>query len=83
MDKRFLKGIFARTLKRRGDGGGGVGRPGSAAYHAYLRHNAVAVWSNDRRGDEFGLSWSGPFDSAGTARQASALDVLNTQVSAG
>jgi hypothetical protein len=42
----------------------------------------VAVWSNDRRGDEFGLSWSGPFDSASTARQTSALDILNTQVSA-
>jgi len=43
----------------------------------------VAVWSRDRRGDEFGLRWSGPFDSAGTARQAAALDLLNTQVMAG
>ena len=34
-------------------------------------------------GEEFGLRWSGPFDSASTARQASALDILNTQVSAG
>jgi hypothetical protein len=53
-----------------------------ASYRQYLRHNAVAVWSNDRRGDEFGLSWSGPFDSASTAKQTSALDILNTQVSA-
>jgi len=83
MDEPLFKGIFARNLKLLADRVGWVGRPGSAAYHAYLRHNAAAVWSNDRRGDEFGLSWSGPFDSAGTARQASALDVLNTQVSAG
>jgi hypothetical protein len=62
---------------------GRAGLPGSGSYQAYIRQNATAVWSHDRRGDEFGLRWSGPFDSASTARQASALDILNTQVSAG
>ncbi|MGN6172101.1 MAG: glycoside hydrolase family 76 protein [Streptosporangiaceae bacterium] len=62
---------------------GRAGQPGSASYQAYIRQNAMAVWSHDRHGDEFGLRWSGPFDSASTARQASALDILNTQVSAG
>ena len=52
-------------------------------YQAYLRHNAAALWSNDRRGDEFGLHWAGPFDSASTACQTSALDVLNTQAGDG
>jgi len=83
MDGPLFKGIFIRNLKMLADQVGRAGRPGSAAYHAYIRHNAVAVWSHDRRGDEFGLSWSGPFDAASTARQASALNVLNTQVSAG
>jgi predicted alpha-1,6-mannanase (GH76 family) len=77
VDEPLFKGIFMRNLKLLSD------RVGRASYHAYIRHNAIAVWSSDRRGNEFGLSWSGPFDSASTARQTSALDVLNTQVSAG
>jgi predicted alpha-1,6-mannanase (GH76 family) len=78
-DQPLFKGIFMRNLKVLADQ---VDQAGGVSYREYLRHNAVAVWSNDRRGDEFGLSWSGPFDSASTARQTSALDILNTQVSA-
>ncbi len=78
-DQPLFKGIFMKNLKLLADQ---VDRAGGASYRQYLRRNAVAVWSNDRRGDEFGLSWSGPFDSASTAKQTSALDVLNTQVSA-
>jgi predicted alpha-1,6-mannanase (GH76 family) len=79
-DEPLFKGIFARNLKLLADH---ADRADNASYRAYLRHNAIAVWSDDRRGDEFGLRWSGPFDSAGTARQTAALDVLNTQVSPG
>ena len=82
-DQPLFKGIFAKNLKLLADQAGRLGRAGGVSYAGYLRRNAVAVWSSDRRGDEFGLSWSGPFDAAGTARQTSALDVLNTQVSAG
>jgi hypothetical protein len=89
----MFKGIFMKNLKLLADHVDRAGRPvsdhvdragqpGSASYQAYIRQNAMAVWSHDRRGDEFGLRWSGPFDSASTARQASALDILNTQVSA-
>ena len=78
-DQPLFKGIFMKNLKLLADQ---IDQAGRASYRQYLRHNAVAVWSNDRRGDEFGLSWSGPFDSASTAKQTSALDVLNTQVSA-
>jgi predicted alpha-1,6-mannanase (GH76 family) len=81
-DQPLFKGIFVKNLKLLADQAGRLGRAADS-YREYLRHNAAAVWSNDRRGDEFGLSWSGPFDSASTARQTSALDVLNTQVSAG
>ena len=76
-DEPLFKGIFVKNLKLLADR---ADRADGASYRAYLRHNAIAVWSDDRRGDEFGLRWSGPFDSAGTARQTSALDVLNTQV---
>ena len=78
-DQPLFKGIFMKNLKLLADQ---IDRAGGASYRQYLRRNAVAVWSNDRRGDEFGLSWSGPFDSASTAKQTSALDILNTQVSA-
>ena len=78
-DQPLFKGIFMKNLKLLADQ---VDQAGGVSYRQYLRHNARAVWSNDRRGDEFGLSWSGPFDSASTAKQTSALDVLNTQVSA-
>jgi predicted alpha-1,6-mannanase (GH76 family) len=81
-DEPLFKGIFMKNLKLLADQAGQTGTAGGVSYREYLRRNAVAVWSNDRRGDEFGLSWSGPFDSASTARQTAALDVLNTQVSA-
>jgi predicted alpha-1,6-mannanase (GH76 family) len=83
VDEPLFKGIFVKNLKLLADRVGQAGRADGTSYRAYIRHNAVAVWSNDRHGDEFGLRWSGPFDSASTARQTSALDVLNTQVSAG
>jgi predicted alpha-1,6-mannanase (GH76 family) len=82
LDAPLFKGIFMKNLKLLADQVDGTGRTGGGSYRDYLRRNAVAVWSNDRHGDEFGLSWSGPFDSASTAKQTSALDVLNTQVSA-
>jgi len=78
-DQPLFKGIFMKNLKLLADQ---VDQAGGVSYRQYLRRNALAVWSNDRRGDEFGLSWSGPFDSASTAKQTSALDILNTQVSA-
>jgi len=81
-DQPLFKGIFMRNLKLLADQADATGQAGGVSYREYLRRNAVAVWSNDRRGDEFGLSWSGPFDSASTAKQTAALDVLNTQVSA-
>ena len=77
-DEPLFKGIFMTNLKLLADQ---ADRASQAVYRAYLRRNAVTVWSHDRRGDEFGLRWSGPFDSPGTARQTSALDLLNTQVS--
>lgn len=83
LDGPLFKGIFVKNLKLLSDQMGRAGRAGGASYRAYIRHNALAVWSRDRRGGEFGLRWSGPFDAADTARQTSALDILNTQVSAG
>lgn len=77
VDAAMFKGIFAQNLQLLAD------RSARPEYRAYLRANASAVLDRDRRGSEFGLSWSGPFDSSDTARQASALDVLNTQLPGG
>ena len=74
-DQVQFKGIFVRYLYRfwlhsR--------RP---AYRAFILSNARSLWENNRNAsDEFGLSWTGPFDRADAARQSSALDGLNAAV---
>jgi predicted alpha-1,6-mannanase (GH76 family) len=74
-DQVQFKGIFVRYLYRfwlhsR--------RP---AYRAFILSNARSLWENDRNAsDEFGLSWTGPFDRADAGRQSSALDGLNAAV---
>jgi len=75
-DAPMFKGIFMANLKLLYD------RVGGAAYQAYMRRNAVAVWTNDRRGSSFGLDWAGPFRAPTITAQASALDVLTTQIPA-
>ena len=76
-DRPMFKGIFMENLELLYD------RVGGAAYQAYMRRNAVAVWADDRRGDMFGVSWAGPFAAPGLTAQASALDVLTTQIHPG
>jgi len=76
-DETLFKGIFIRNLSKLDS------RVDGAPYRAFLRRNARSVWDRDRRADEFGLSWSGPFDRADTARQAAALDALTAGIRAG
>jgi predicted alpha-1,6-mannanase (GH76 family) len=75
-DAPMFKGIFMVNLKLLYD------RVGGAAYQAYMRRNAASVWANDRRGNSFGLDWAGPFRASTITAQASALDVLTTQIPA-
>jgi len=74
-DGRLFKGIFARSLKHLDE------QVHDPRYRAFLQANAAAVWANDRRGGNFGLHWNGPFDTADTAGQVAALDILTTQLS--
>ena len=53
-----------------------------AALTKGMRRNAVAVWARDRRGSSFGLDWAGPFRASTITAQASALDLLTTQIPA-
>jgi predicted alpha-1,6-mannanase (GH76 family) len=75
-DAPMFKGIFMANLKLL------YNRVGGAAYHAYMHRNAVAVWAYDRSGSSFGLDWAGPFRASTMTAQASALDVLTTQIPA-
>lgn len=70
-----FKGIFMRYLKVLYD------RTLNASYQTYMQNNAHSIWANDRNAsNQLGQKWAGPFDSADAARQSSALDALNTQV---
>jgi predicted alpha-1,6-mannanase (GH76 family) len=75
-DAPMFKGIFMMNLKLL------YNRVGGAAYQAYMRRNALAVWAHDRRGSSFGLDWAGPYFAPTITAQASALDVLTTQIPA-
>ena len=75
-DAPMFKGIFMMNLKLLYD------RVGGTAYQAYMRRNALAVWAHDRRGSSFGLDWAGPFRASTITAQASALDLLTTQIPA-
>jgi predicted alpha-1,6-mannanase (GH76 family) len=73
-DAPMFKGIFMENLKLLYD------RVGGAAYERYMRRNAKAVWADDRRGAAFGISWAGPFHAPTMTAQASAVDILTTQI---
>jgi predicted alpha-1,6-mannanase (GH76 family) len=74
-DGSQFKGIFVRNLYdfyRRSP------RP---AYRDFMLRNARSIWDNSRNEDnQFGLCWTGPFDTADASRQSSALDALNAAV---
>ena len=73
-DAPMFKGIFMQNLKLLYD------RVGGAGYQRYMRRNAVAAWADDRQGATFGISWTGPFLAPTLPSQASALDLLTTQI---
>jgi predicted alpha-1,6-mannanase (GH76 family) len=49
-----------------------------AHYRDFIFRNAWSLWANSRNAhNQFGLRWTGPFDSADASRQSSALEALN------
>jgi predicted alpha-1,6-mannanase (GH76 family) len=74
-DQTQFKGIFTRNLCDL------YRYSGRAAYRAFILNNAQSIWDNNRNADnQFGLRWTGPFDTADASRQSSALDALNAAV---
>jgi predicted alpha-1,6-mannanase (GH76 family) len=75
-DGSQFKGVFIRNLRdfyRRSP------RP---AYRDFILRNAESVWDNSRNAqNQFGVCWTGPFDTADASRQSSALDALGAAAS--
>ncbi|MBO4255616.1 glycoside hydrolase family 76 protein [Streptomyces griseorubiginosus] len=70
-DGPAFKGIFARNLAELD-----ALLPGHP-YRGYLAAQARSAYAYDRNGsNQYGLSWSGPFDTATIARQESAVSLL-------
>jgi len=74
-DGSQFKGVFVRHLY---DFYVHSRRP---AYRDFILSNARSIWDNSRNAqNQFGVRWTGPFDTADASRQSSALDVLNAAV---
>jgi predicted alpha-1,6-mannanase (GH76 family) len=71
-----FKGIFMRHLAEL------AAASGAPRYEAFLAKNADWIWNAARggSGNQLGLTWSGPFDSADASRQSSALDALDAAI---
>jgi len=72
MDGLQFKGIFIRNLSYL------YQTTRKPAYKEFILKNADLIWARNRNGDnQFGLSWTGPFDQADAVRQSSAMDAIN------
>ncbi|HYJ68641.1 MAG TPA: glycoside hydrolase family 76 protein [Nocardioidaceae bacterium] len=70
-DQAAFKGIFARNLAELDD------VLPRHPYRSYLRAQAASAYEYARNShDQYGLSWSAPFDKATIARQESAVSLL-------
>jgi len=74
-DQAQFKGIFMRYLADFWQ------VTSQSSYQDFIVSNATSLWNNNRNAsNQFGLRWTGPFDSADAGRQSSALDGLNAAV---
>ncbi len=70
-----FKGIFMRNLALLASS---VDQATAAPYVGFIRDNMRSILASNRNSiNQFGYAWSGPFDQADAARQASALEALN------
>ena len=70
-DGSQFKGIFVRNLY---DFSLHCPRP---EYRDFILRNAQSIWTNSRNAqNQFGVRWTGPFDTADASRQSSALEAL-------
>lgn len=75
-DGSQFKGIFVRNLYDF------YLRSPRVEYRDFIFRNARSIWDHSRNAkNQFGLRWSGPFDTADASRQSSALDAFNAAAS--
>jgi predicted alpha-1,6-mannanase (GH76 family) len=71
-DGSQFKGIFVRNLHDF------YQKSPRAEYRDFILANARSVWDHSRNDrNQFGVCWSGPFDSADASRQSAAVELLN------
>ncbi|RYZ60375.1 MAG: hypothetical protein EOP07_00900 [Proteobacteria bacterium] len=74
---RLNKGIYVRNLAELN----AVAKVSTIS--KFLEMNSRSIWSKAKgQGGMFGYRWDGSFDAADSARQTSAVDLLNSQISA-
>lgn len=69
-NQQAFKGIFTRNLAELNV------LLSDAPYSSYLEDNAQSVWTNDRDGDLYGISWAGPYSAASVGTQSSAISLF-------
>jgi predicted alpha-1,6-mannanase (GH76 family) len=76
-DGPTFKGVFVRHLAYLNE------TQPQQRYRDFLAKNADALWQKSRNAsNQFGVVWSGPFDTANAANQGSAQDLLNSALTA-
>jgi predicted alpha-1,6-mannanase (GH76 family) len=71
-DQVSFKGLYLRNLARLYDW------THEPSYYDFIVRNARSLWQHARDGENrLGADWSGPFDSAGSTRQSSAMFALS------
>ncbi|MBC7660530.1 MAG: hypothetical protein H7249_12600 [Chitinophagaceae bacterium] len=74
-DERFFKGAYIRNFREFNK----IANDPTLA--SYLDTNAKIAWNMARTtSDSVGFRWEGPFDSSDAGRQASAVDLFNSQI---
>jgi predicted alpha-1,6-mannanase (GH76 family) len=72
-DQVSFKGLYIRNLAKLYDW------THKASYYDFMVKNARSLWKNARDGENrIGSDWSGPFDSAGSTRQSSAMFAMSS-----
>lgn len=72
-----FKGIFMRHLANL------YSKTHDVSIQKFIQRNATHLWSHarDKRTNETGCIWNGPFDKGDAGRQSAALDALNAAIS--
>ncbi|KAH8821277.1 glycoside hydrolase [Xylogone sp. PMI_703] len=75
-DEGQFKGVLARNIQFLYNRGASLSDETKTQFKAFLQTNANAIWANKGPNNQFGLVWSGPYQTADVQTQSSALDCV-------